>query len=165
MQRSETAYRRSWNNSQVRPAPSSRNWLAGTLLWRGGRQEVRTKADLITNLQQELIGRDATLRDRDEEIQRTKAAAIQQKAQFEENATKLQAQLVETSERRNSERSAASQRIELLEHELADARQTLALIESSTAWKLASRVRSAFQNYPTVRLYARQLLAASSGGR
>jgi lipopolysaccharide biosynthesis protein/glycosyltransferase involved in cell wall biosynthesis len=119
-------------------------------------QEVRTKADLISNLQQELAGRDATLKDRDEEIERAKAL-IEQKAHVEEHSAKLQAQLGETTATLNSERWVALQRMELLKHELADARQALALIESSTAWRLASRVRSAFQNYPTVRLYARRL--------
>src|SRR5271165_5014653 len=122
---------------------------------------------LVSNLQQEIAGRDATLRDRDEAIHQRDSTIVskdqiisakQRKiAELDDSAAKLRKQLTEAANRHDEERSAASGRIESLELALANARQTLALIESSTAWNLASRVRSAFQNYPTVRLYARRL--------
>jgi GT2 family glycosyltransferase len=143
---------------------------------------------LIGNLQQELAGRDATLRARDQELadrdatlrardqemQRASEVIQQQEltisskdkilgarqrkiAELDECAVKLRAQLVEATKSLDEERSSASQHIESLRQELASVRQELGLIENSSAWKVASRIRSAFQPYPKVRLYSRRL--------
>jgi lipopolysaccharide biosynthesis protein/GT2 family glycosyltransferase len=130
-------------------------------------QEIRTTAETISNLQQELIGRDATLRDRDDEIRRTKTVVQQQEStiaskerkigELNGNATGLQAQLAGATERFNQERSTSLERIQRLQNELAEVRRKLGLIENSTAFKLASRISSAFESYPTFRLYARRL--------
>jgi GT2 family glycosyltransferase len=123
-------------------------------------QEIRAKANLISNLQQELVSRDATLRDREltiasrDGILRAKKWKIEE---LDESATYLREQLLEATHRLDAERSATSERIELLQQELASVQHTLGLVESSTAWKLASRLRSAFQSYPRVRLYTRRL--------
>jgi len=105
-------------------------------------QELSKNRESIRDLQQELVGRDATLRDQDDEVRRTKTVVQQQESaiaskertigELNENAARLQAQL-------------------------AEVRQKLGLIENSTAWKLASRISSAFESYPTFRLYARRL--------
>src|SRR5271166_3977217 len=105
-------------------------------------QELSKNRESIRDLQQELVGRDATLRDQDDEVRRTKTVVQQQESaiaskertigELNENAARLQAQL-------------------------AEVRQKLGLIENSTAWKLASRISSAFERYPTFRLYARRL--------
>ncbi len=133
----------------------------------GREQEVRTKAGLISSLQQELAGRDEEIRRASTVVQQRELTiasknkiigASQRKiAELDECASKLREHIADATKSFDEERSTAADRIERLQQELAGTQQTLGLIESSTSWTIASRVRSAFQNYPTVRLYVRRL--------
>ena len=130
-------------------------------------QEIQTKAALINNLERDLVARDAILGNREEEIQQLKQAIVsndqiisanQRKiAELDDSAATLQTRLANAADCLDKEESAASERFDLLQRELAGVQKRLGLIESSTAWKLASRVSSVFQPYPKFRLYARRL--------
>lgn len=115
---------------------------------------------MISNLQQGLAHRDAEIQRTSEVIQQYQLTIISEdkilSARQREIAefAKLREQLRSLAE----ERSTASQRIELLQQELASVRLKLGLIEASFAWKVASRIRSTLREYPTFRMYARQLV-------
>jgi glycosyltransferase involved in cell wall biosynthesis len=127
---------------------------------RNREQKIRAKAELINDLQRHLVDSEATLRNREQKIasQDKLLSATQRKiAELEECVTPQREQLAALARSLDEERSTAAQQIESLQDELAGVRKTLGLIEASAAWKLVSRLRSAFQPYPKVRLYCRRL--------
>ena len=57
----------------------------------------------------------------------------------------------------DAERSTSAERIGQLDREVANWQKRVALIESSTSWKVVSKIRSALEGYPKTRVFVRRL--------
>lgn len=129
--------------------------------------DMAARETILSDVKQQL---DATLRNRDEEMQRATEAIRQREltiaskdqtinakqrkiAELDGSGAKLRTQLAEATDRLAQQKAAD----ELLQQDLAGLRTRLGLIESSSAWKVASRVSSTFQGFPRLRSYARRL--------
>ena len=136
--------------------------------------QLQANTELVNNQQRQLVEGEYNLRSREEELQRA-IQAIQQKeqllvqkdqllsakqteiAQANETAGQLREQMAQSARIFNEERKAAAQYAEHLTEELSSVKRELGLIEGSSAWKVASRIRASFQNYPNFRRFARRL--------
>jgi hypothetical protein len=127
----------------------------------GERQkDIRAKAELINNLQRELMVQGYTLRSREDELQRATLAIQHNSRLIKElepaanSVVLLREKLIEATKNLEAERSKTNQ----ISQELSSTRRRLGSVESGTAWKLTSRIQSSLQRYPNFRRRAKQTM-------
>jgi O-antigen biosynthesis protein len=137
-------------------------------------QEIQNKDSLIGSLRDDLAARDTSITNQSAEIERMGSVILQHErklvsdekmlgarlaeiGELSRSSTQLREQVAATNKVLQQERSSSSKRIDLLQQQLADVRQRLGEIESSSSWKIASRVRSSFHSFPRLRSILRRV--------
>ncbi len=137
-------------------------------------QEIQAKDELICSLRDDLVVRDTTIASQAAETERLGGliqqhertlaskekmlgARLAEIGELSRSGTQLRDQLAATNKTLQEERSSSSERIDLLQQQLAGVRQRLGEIESSSSWKIASRLRSALHRFPRLRGFLRRV--------